>query len=482
MGDPKGFLKYKRKSSEYRAINERVRDYKEILVLRNEEASREQAARCMDCGTPFCHWGCTLGNFIPEWNDYIFNKQWKKAYELLQATNNFPEFTGRVCPALCEASCVLGLNDESVTIRDNEVDIIEYAFKQGWVKPNPPKQRTGKKVAVVGSGPAGLAAADQLNKAGHTVTVFEKDDKVGGLLRYGIPDFKLNKKIIDRRINILQKEGIKFLTKVNVGVDYSVDNLKKEFDAVCLTGGSKEPRDLKIEGRDLKGIYFAMDYLKQSNQRVAGYKIPKNEIIDAKGKNVVVIGGGDTGSDCVGTANRQGAERIVQIEVLPKPPENRTDDFPWPVYPRILKTSSSHKEGCERYWSVLTKKFIGDEQGNVKKLLCVKVDFSEKDENGRPIMKEVPNSEFELEADLVFLAVGFVHPVHKGLIENLGVELDSRGNIKTDDKYMSSVKGIFSAGDMHTGQSLVVKAISEGRRAAHFIDEFLMGSSKLPLL
>ncbi len=482
MGDPKGFLKYNRRPSGYRAIQERVHDYKEILVLRNEERSMEQAARCMDCGTPFCHWGCTLGNFIPEWNDYIFNKRWKKAYELLQATNNFPEFTGRVCPALCESACVLGINDDAVTIKDNEVDIVEYAFKKGWIKPNPPKNRTGKKVAVVGSGPAGLAVADQLNKAGHLVTVFERDDKIGGLIRYGIPDFKLNKKIIDRRLNILQKEGIKFVTNTNIGVDFDTDKLLKEFDAVCLTGGSKQPRDLNIECRKLNGIYFAMDYLKQSNQRVAGYKIPQDKIIDAKNKNVVVIGGGDTGSDCVGTANRQGAERIVQIEVLPKPSETRTDDFPWPVYPMVLKTSTSHKEGCERYWSVLTKKFIGDDNGNLKRLLCVKVDFSEKDESGKPVMKEVPNSEFELEADLVFLAVGFVHPEHTGLLEKLGVELDNRGNVKTDKNYMTSVKGVFSAGDMHTGQSLVLKAISEGRRSAHYIDKYLTGDSKLPLL
>ena len=481
MGDPKGFLKYRRNPSEYRAIKERINDYKEILVLRNEEHAIEQAARCMDCGTPFCHWGCSLGNFIPEWNDFIYHKQWKKAYELLQVTNNFPEFTGRVCPALCEASCVLGINDDPVTIRDNEVDIIEYAFKKGWVKPNPPLKRTGKKIAVVGSGPAGMAVADQLNKAGHKVTLFEKDDKIGGILRYGIPDFKLNKKIIDRRLNILKKEGIEFITGVEVGIDYPVDKLKRDFDVICLTGGSKEPRDLKIPGRDLKGIYFAMEYLTQSNRRVAGEKIPKDKLIDAKGKKVVVIGGGDTGSDCVGTANRQGAERIVQIEVLPKPPVKRPPETPWPLYPKVLKISSSHKEGCERYWSVLTKEFIGDDKGNITKIKCVQVDWK-KDDNGKFIMKEIPGTEFEIEADLVFLAIGFVHPVHKGLIEKLGIELDNRGNVKTDNNYMTSVEKIFSAGDMRTGQSLVVKAISEGRRAAHFIDKYLMGKTELPVL
>ncbi|MFQ5952443.1 MAG: glutamate synthase subunit beta [Candidatus Omnitrophota bacterium] len=481
MGDPKGFLKVERKEGEYRPVCERVKDYKPVCVLIPDAHAQEQASRCMDCGTPFCHWGCPVGNYIPEWNDFMFRKHWKKAFELLHATNNFPEFTGRVCPATCEYACVLGINDDPVTIRENELAIIEHAFQKGWIKPQLPKKRTGKKVAVVGSGPAGLACAAQLNKAGHNVVVYEKDDRIGGILRYGIPDFKLEKWIIDRRLKLMKKEGIKFITKIDVGADLSTDKLIGEYDAVCLTGGSRVPRDLNIEGRDLGGIYFAMDYLIQSNKRVAGKKIPKDHLIDAKNKKVVVIGGGDTGADCVGTANRQGASCVVQIELLEKPPECRAEDYPWPTYPLLLKISSSHEEGAERHWSILTKRFVG-ENGAVKKLECVKVEFEPAGDKACPVMKEVPGSEFEIEADLVVLAVGFVHPEHKGLLTDLGVEYDECGNVKTDAKFMTSVNKVFAAGDMHRGQSLIVWSISEGRKTAHYMDEYLMGKSSLPLM
>ena len=451
MGDARGFLKFKRKEPEYRPACDRVRDYKDVSIARTDRDSREQTSRCMDCGTPFCNWGCPIGNYIPEWNDRVFNGRWDEAFELLDATNNLPEVTGRVCPAQCEYACVLGINDDSVTIRENELSIIEHAFKTGSIKPKPPEKRTGKKVAVIGSGPAGLSCAAQLNKAGHKVTVFEKDDKIGGIMRYGIPDFKLEKRILDRRIDIWKKEGIEFITST------LVRKIPKGFDAVCLAGGCRVPRDLKVKGRELDGIYLALDYLIQSNKRVAGNKIPEGQLIDAKGKKVVVIGGGDTGSDCVGTANRQGASGIVQIELLPKPPVTRSSDQPWPKYPLILKTSTSHGEGCTREWSVLTKEFIG-ENGHVIKLSCDRIN---------PAMKEIHGSGFEIEADLVILALGFVHP------EPMDVELDKRGNIKTDENYMTSKKGVFSAGDMRRGQSLIVWAISEGRSAAQSIDKYL---------
>jgi len=431
----------------------------------------------MDCGTDFCNWACPTGNYIPEWNDLIFRGHWEKAFRLLDATNNLPEITGRVCPALCEFSCVLGINDDPVTIRENELAIAEYAFRKNLIKPNPPKKRTGKKIAVIGSGPAGLACAAQLNKAGHKVTVFEKDDLAGGFLRYGIPDFKLEKWVLDRRIKIFEKEGIEFKTSINVGIEYQTARLAKEFDAVCLAAGSRVPRDLDIEGRNLKGIHFALDYLIQSNRRVTGERNPPVNLIDARGKKVVVIGGGDTGADCMGLAHRQGAACVVQIELLPKPPECRTPDFPWPKYPMILKTSTSHEEGGGRQWSVLTKKFIG-EADRVKKIYCIKAEF-DKDIKGCPIIKEVPESGFEIEADLVILALGFLHPEKKGLIEELGLKLDSRGNVKTNEDYMTSVKGVFSAGDMRRGQSLIVWAIYEGRQAARFIDKYLMGPKAL---
>ena len=463
MGDPRGFLKLARQDSSYRPVCERVQDYKEACSLRPEKNSREQASRCMDCGTPFCHWACPLGNYIPEWNDYMFNGNWRGALALLNAANNLPEITGRVCPALCEYSCVLGLNDDAVTIRENELAAIESGFKHGLVTAVPPVSRTGKKAAVVGSGPAGLSCAAQLNRAGHHVVVFERDDSVGGLLRFGIPDFKLEKDIIDRRVNIWKEEGIIFRTGINVGVDYPADELLKEFDAVCLAGGSRVPRDIAIDGRDLKGIHFAMDYLTQSNRRISGERIPKDKLIDAKDKRVVVIGGGDTGSDCVGTAHRQKAKRVIQIEIMPRPSETRTADCPWPRYPQILKTTTSHKEGGERQWSVMTRRFIGD-KGRVGKLSCERSD----------------GSCFEIEADMVILALGFLHPEHNGLVGGLQLRLDERGNVKTDADYMSSMEKVFVAGDMRRGQSLVVWAISEGRRAADRMDRYLMRKSGLP--
>lgn len=481
MGDIKGFLKVKRQAQEYRPVCERIKDYCEVSLLRTTQHSQEQASRCMDCGIPFCHWGCPIGNYIPEWNDAVFHKQWRKAFQLLEATNNLPEITGRVCSAQCEYACVLGINDDPVTIRENELAVIEYAFRQGYIKPRPPKKRSGKKVAIIGSGPAGLSCADQLNQAGHKVIVFEKDDKIGGILRYGIPDFKLEKQILERRIKILEKEGIEFRTSINVGVDYKTSKLKKEFSAICLAGGSRAPRDLKLEGRDLKGIHFALDYLMQANKRVAGKNLPTGELIDAKDKKVVVMGGGDTGADCVGVAHRQGASCVVQIELLPEPPECRGAEYPWPKYPMILKTSTSHQEGGERKWSVLTKKFIA-EKGRVKKLSCVKIEFRQEKPAACPVMKEIAGSEFEIEADLVILALGFLYPEKKGLLKELKLELDSRGNLKTDEHYMTSVKGIFSAGDMHIGQSLIVRAIAEGRTSAHYIDQYLMGKTHLPLI
>ena len=481
MADTKGFLKIARENQETRDVCERTQDFKEVVKLRPEQQSQEQASRCMDCATPFCHWGCPIGNYIPEWNDLSSRKHWDAALKLLAATNSMPEITGRICPALCEYACILGINDDPVTIRENELAIIEYGFKKGWIKPNHPKNRTGKNVAVIGSGPAGLSCADRLNKAGHNVTIFERDNKPGGILRYGIPDFKLEKGLIDRRIDIWKKEGIIFKTGVNAGEDYPAEKLLNQFDAVCLAGGSRVPRDLKIEGRDLGGIYFAMDYLTRSNKSISGEKISEGPVIDAKGKRIVVIGGGDTGADCVGTAHRQHAACVIQIEVMPKPPDCRTDDYPWPVYPLLLKKTSSHEEGGERDWAVLTKRFIG-ESGRLKKLSCVKVEFVKSAKTACPTMKEIKGSEFEIEADMAVLAIGFVHPEHSGLLTDLKIERDARGNVKTGDNYMTSVDKVFAAGDMRRGQSLVVWAIAEGRRSAHYIDKYLMGESCLPLL
>jgi len=447
MGDPRGFLNIKRETMLYRPVCERVKDYEEVSLLRSERVSLEQASRCMDCGTPFCHWGCPLANFIPEWNDLVFRKQWKKALQVLQAANNFPEFTGRLCPALCEYACVLAINDEPVTIRENELAIIEYGFEHGFIKPNPTNKRTGKKVAVIGSGPAGLACADELNKLGHKVIVFEKDDKIGGILRYGIPDFKLEKHIIDRRLAILKKEGIKFEASANIDIN-SVSKLKKDFDAVCFACGAGTPRDLNIEGRSLKGVYFAMDYLTQSNHLVGNglkpFPTSGNGFIDTKGKKVVVLGGGDTGADCVGVAHRQDAKCVIQIELLPKPSKDRPQNQPWPIYPFIFKNTTSHEEGGERKWSILTERFLG-EDGHVKKLSCVQVDSE---------IKEIPGTEFEIDADLVILALGFLPPEKR-------------------EDHVSSKKGIFYAGDMHIGQSLIVRAMSDGRNTADLIDRYL---------
>ncbi len=465
MGDIKGFLKVKRQKSQYRPVCERLKDFREVSTLREDGISQNQASRCMDCGTPFCHWACPVGNYIPEWNDLMFKGQWKQAIKLLQASNNLPEITGRLCSAVCEYACVLGINDDPVTIRENELAIIEHAFEKGYIAANPPKRRTGKKVAIIGSGPSGLSCADQLNQAGHQVTVFEKDDKPGGIMRYGIPDFKLEKWVLDRRVKIYQQEGVEFISGVNVGVNYPAGKLLKEFDAACLAGGSRVPRDLKIAGRDLAGIHFAMDYLIQSNQLVSGQVIPPEELINAKGKRVLVIGGGDTGADCVGTANRQGASCVVQIEVLAKPADMRTALHPWPKYPIVLKTSTSHEEGGQRKWSVTTKKFIG-QNGKVIKAVC----------------QEASGQEFEIDADLVVLAVGFIHPEHQGLLSELKVEFDAKGNVKTDASQMTSLKKVFSAGDIRRGQSLIVWAIWEGRKAAFYIDSFLMGRSRLPVI
>ncbi|MFH1782065.1 MAG: glutamate synthase subunit beta [Candidatus Omnitrophota bacterium] len=467
MGDPKGFLKLSRKEGDYRAVCERIQDFKDVSKVRSQAASQEQASRCMDCGTPFCHSACPIGNYIPEWNDHMFHGRWKDALLLLEATNNLPEVTGRVCPAICEYACVLGINNDAVTIRENELSVIEAGFQKGIIKPIKIKNRTGKKVAVIGSGPAGLSCASSLNRAGHTVSVFERDKEIGGILRYGIPDFKLEKHILDRRVKIWKEEGVIFRVGVDVGKDYKSDKLLNDFDAVCLAGGSRAPRDLKIEGRDLKGIYFAMDYLTQANKRANGEKIVKNRLIDAKDRSVVVIGGGDTGSDCVGTAIRQGAKCVVQIEVLPRPSECRGDECPWPNFPLLLKTTSSHKEGSQRHWSVSTKKFTG-EKGHVKKLICESNDPSKKGQT------------FDINADLAILAIGFLHPEKEGLLMDLGVEFDNRGNVKTDESYVTSTKNVFCAGDMRRGQSLVVWAISEGRKCAHHIDRYLMGDTSLP--
>lgn len=464
MGDLKGFLKVKRQPSSYRPVCERIKDYKEAIMPPKEEESIKQTSRCMDCGTPFCGWACPIGNYIPEWNDAVFSGKWEKARELLSSTNNLPEITGRVCPALCEYSCVLGINDDPVTIRENELAVIEHAFESGTIRPRPPKRRTGKTVAVIGSGPAGLSCADELNKYGHKVTVFERDNKPGGILRYGIPDFKLEKRIIDRRLDIFRDEGVEFKTGVNVGTDIKTIELVKSFDAVVLAGGSKVARDLKIEGRELSGIYFAMDYLAQSNKRVSGENIPRNQLIDAKDRKVVVIGGGDTGSDCIGTAIRQGASCVVQLEILPKPPDKRhPEKFPWPSYPVVLKTSLSHEEGADRHWSVSAKRFAG-EVGSVKRIVCYKADSS---------MNEIPGTEFYLEADLVILAMGFMHPEHHGPVGELGIRLDRRGNVKTDGSYATSAKKVFACGDSRRGQSLVVWAIAEGRACAKSINSIL---------
>ena len=480
MADPKGFLRYTRETAPYRPVEERKRDWLEVHTHMPPERLQKQAARCMDCGVPFCHLGCPLGNIIPDWNDLVYRNKWHEALRRLHATNNFPEFTGRLCPAPCETACVLGINQPAVTIKQIEEHIIEYGFEKGWVQPEPPPVRTGKRVAVVGSGPAGLAAAQQLNRAGHWVTVFERADRIGGLLRYGIPDFKLDKKILDRRLQLMEAEGIDFQPGVNVGVDVTAKQLLAAFDAVVLTGGSTIPRDLKVPGRELKGIHFAMDYLTQQNRVNAGDDIPPEQRITAEGKRVAIIGGGDTGADCLGTVIRQGAKEVYQIELMPKPPLERDElTQPWPTYPMILRTSSAHEEGGIREWSINTKWCEGDEHGNVRRLHAVRLEWYT-DSSGRRQFREIPGSEFSLEVDLVLLAMGFLHPQHDGLLDSLGVEYDERGNVKTIH-YATSVPSVFAAGDMRRGQSLIVWAISEGREAAHYVDKYLMGRTYLPL-
>lgn len=471
MADPKGFIKIERKIAGNRPINERISDYGEVEQTLNSEDRKLQAARCMDCGIPFCHWGCPVDNLIPEWNDMLYKGEWKKAIDLLHSTNNFPEFTGRICPAPCEHSCVLNIDEEPVTIRENEAAIVEYAFAQGYIVPKPPRVRTGKKVAVIGSGPAGMACADQLNKAGHTVTLFEKDDAIGGLLRYGIPDFKLNKVFVDRRVNLMMEEGLQIRTNTEVGKDISGKELLSEFDAVCLALGSMQPRDLPVEGRDLDGIHFAMEFLTQQNKINRGIEIPYDQLINAKGRDVVVIGGGDTGSDCVGTAIRQGAKTVTQIEILPKPSEKREENNPWPYFGKTLKTSTSHEEGCERRWSLATSRFMGRQQ-RVQQIEMNNVEWKP---NGfsPPEMKIVPGSSEVLNADLVLLAMGFVHPVHAGLLNELGLDYTDRKNIRINGQYNTSKEKVFAAGDSVMGASLVVNAIHSGREAAKHIHNFL---------
>lgn len=475
MGQVDGFMKFDRETPTSRDTKERLKDYKEVYTPFAKEKVKEQSARCMDCGVPFCHNGCPLGNNIPDFNDAVYHGKWEEAIKILSSTNNFPEFTGRICPAPCEASCVLSINNKPVTIEYIEKTIAEVAFEKGYLKPIPPNNRTGKRVAVVGSGPAGLAAAAQLNKAGHLVTVFERSDRVGGLLRYGIPDFKLEKHVIERRVSLMEKEGIVFKANAHVGVDVSAKNLTEEFDAVLVSGGASAPRHLPIPGRDSIGVHFAMEFLPQQNKRVAGDKL--SEDILATGKNVLVIGGGDTGSDCVGTSNRQGAKSVTQIELLVKPPLSRHDNNPWPLWPMVLMTSSSHEEGVDRQWSILTKEFQKDKNGNLSGLKIVEIKWGMNDQ-GKMGFEEIPGTERVLPCELVLLAIGFTGAEKGGLVKELKLELDERGNLKTEG-YMTSKKGVFAAGDMRRGQSLVVWAISEGREAARAVDVWLMGESNL---
>ena len=472
MGNPKAFITVARKEAGYRPVLERITDFGEVEQTLNQEDRKLQASRCMDCGVPFCHWACPLGNRMPEWQDMIYKGKWKEGVEILHETNNFPDFTGRVCPAPCEKSCVLALHEAPVTIRENEASVTEVAFMEGMIKARPPKHRTGKKIAVIGSGPAGLAAAQQLNRKGHTVTVFEKDSNPGGLLRYGIPNFKLNKNVIDRRLKQLEEEGIIFKTKTEIGVNISGEDVMKKFDAVCLAVGAGKPRDINPKGRELKGIYFAMDFLSQQNKIIMDESAVNSERITAKDKHVLVIGGGDTGSDCVGTSVRQGAVKITQIEILPKPPSGKNPATPWPEsYPSILKTSSSHEEGCERRWMLNTIEFKG-ENGSVNEVVVEKIDWK-KSEDGRMMMVASGNIE-TIKADIVFLALGFVHPVHEGLLDELGVAYDPRGNVAVNKNNQSSVSKVFAAGDASLGASLVVKAIASGRKVAEDINRILV--------
>ena len=478
MGKVTGFLEFKRDKQPYRPVEERVRDWKQVMLPWPADGLRKQGARCMDCGIPFCHQGCPLGNLIPDWNDLVYRDRWREAIDRLHATNNFPEFTGTLCPAPCEGSCVLGINDDPVTIKGIEISIIDHAFAEGWVGPEPPATRTGKTVAVVGSGPAGLATAQQLGRAGHQVTVFERADRVGGLLRYGIPEFKMEKRVLDRRLAQMAAEGVRFVVNAHIGVDRPVEALRREFDALVLCGGACAPRDLPIPGRDLDGVHFAMDYLTQQNRRCEGDAVPDETFVTAQGKRVVIIGGGDTGADCLGTVHRQGAIEVHQLEILPRPPDQRAEDNPWPQWPNIYRVSSAHAEGGERVYSVSTLRFVGDDRGRVKGLEIARVEPVR--EGGRLTFREVPDSTSTLPCELVLLAMGFVGPERPGLLQQLGVALTERGNVKRDQNWMTSVPGVFTAGDMQRGQSLIVWAIAEGRSAARGVDRFLMGRSDLP--
>ena len=478
MGKPTGFIEIQRKKQSTRPVETRVLDWQEVYVPYAPSELQDQGARCMDCGIPFCHQGCPLGNLIPDWNDLVFRDRWRTAIDRLHATNNFPEFTGRLCPAPCEGSCVLGINQDPVTIKAIEVAIIDRAYNEGWITPRPPATRTWKKVAVIGSGPAGLAAADQLNRAGHSVTVFEKSDRIGGLLRYGIPEFKMEKRFLDRRLALMEAEGVVFRSGINVGADVHVDRLRTDFDAILLAAGAGWPRDLPVPGRDLKGIHFAMEFLTLQNRRCEGDEIPDEQFISARDRDVVIIGGGDTGADCLGTVHRQGARSVHQFELLPTPPGSRAADNPWPTWPNIFRVSSAHEEGGERVYSVSTQRFTGDADGRVSHLHGVKVEMVRRD--GRVEFVPVPGSEFELKADLVLLAMGFVGPERGPLVNDLGLRLTERGNVWRDEQWMTNVPGVFTAGDMQRGQSLIVWAIAEGRSAARAIDQFLMGDSRLP--
>jgi glutamate synthase (NADPH) small chain len=477
VGKVTGFIEIGRKKQPARPVAERVKDWREVYLPNSVETLSQQGARCMDCGIPFCHEGCPLGNLIPDWNDLVYRDRWQTAVERLLATNNFPEFTGRLCPAPCEGACVLGINSDPVTIKGIENAIIERAFDEGWIAPKPPKARSGKRIAVVGSGPAGLAAADQLNKAGHWVTVFERADRIGGLLRYGIPEFKMEKRVLERRLAIMEAEGVKFRANANIGAGIPADELRREFDAVVLCGGATIPRDLPIPGRELSGIHFAMDYLTQQNRRCEGDDLGDTPVITAAGKKVVIIGGGDTGADCLGTTHRQGARSVHQFELLPKPPDARADSNPWPQWPQIFRVSSAHEEGGERLFSVSTTEFVGDPQGRVQGLEGVTV--MPVQENGRMTFKPVPGSEFTLECELVLLAMGFTGP-ERSAIDQLGVKLTDRGTVSRDEMWMTNVPGVFTAGDMQRGQSLIVWAIAEGRSAARGVDQWLSGQSQLP--
>jgi len=479
MGKPTGFKEHGRSPAPKRPVAIRLQDYSELFATWHEGDIRDQGARCMNCAVPFCHQGCPLGNLIPDWNDLVYRGEWKRALDSLHSTNNFPEFTGRICPAPCEASCVLNINQDPVTIEHIEMAVADRGWSEGWITPQPPSHRTGKSIAIVGSGPSGLAAAQQLNRCGHSVTVFERADSIGGLLRLGIPDFKLDKGVVQRRVDQLAEEGVAFRTGVNVGHEFPATRLTQEFDAVLLSGGSTSARDLPVPGRELDGIHMAMEFLPQQNKINAGETVDPATHISAAGKRVVILGGGDTGADCLGTSHRQGAEAVYQYELLPEPPQERRDDNPWPQWPTVLRVSAAHEEGGVRDYNILTKAFTGS-NGKIEKLHGVRIEWGAPDASGRPAMTEIPGSEFEIETELVLLAMGFVHPEHGGMLDQLGVELDPRGNVKGDEHKMTSVPGVFTAGDMTRGQSLVVWAIAEGREAARGIDEYLMGATALP--